>query len=263
MLAWPQLMKIKNLFFLSLIPLLLSPLTLFAQPKLNAANIIKLSDDLMRGDSNQGVYTMNIQTAHWSRELKLRVYSLGRDKIFIRILSPEKEAGIGTLRIKNEMWNFLPRVEKTIKIPPSLMLQPWMGSDFANDDLVKENSIVDDYTHTILAEETVDKNNFYKIELIPKEHAAVIWGKIIRWVHTKKFYPLREEYYNEKEKLIKVLEYSDVATVSDRTIPKTWTMKSMIKPKNATTIRLIDVKYNKPIADNVFTMANLKNVKSK
>ena len=254
-------MNNKILIFLFLFSLLFPFYLLSSDQNLDAAAIVKRSDDLMRGNSNQGIYTMLIETPNWRRELKLHVYSLGRDKIFIRILAPEKEGGIGTLRLENQMWNYLPRVERTIKIPPSLMLQPWMGSDFANDDLVKESSIVHDYTHTIAGEETIDGVPFYKIELTPKPGAAVIWGKILRWVHTTEFYPLREEYYNEKGQLIKVLEYSDVGIVSDRTIPKTWTMKSILKPGNSTTIKLVDVRYDEPIADDTFTLANLKNVK--
>lgn len=224
------------------------------------ADIVKQSDDLMRGDSYSGIYTMEIKTKSWKRELKLQVDSLGRDKIFIRILSPAKEAGTTTLRIKNEMWNYLPKIEKVIKIPPSLMLQPWMGSDFANDDLVKEGSVVHDYTHKILSEIDIAGESVYQIELQPNPHAPVIWGKVVKWIRKKDFVPLKEEYYNEKGKLIKILEYSDIGKVSDRTIPKTWTMSSMVKPANSTTIKLVDVKYNQPINEKIFSLTHLRKI---
>ena len=250
-------MKIKLLI---LIPLLsfASFSLLYSDNPLSARDIVKCSDDFMRGDTNQGIYSMQITTPDWQRALKLKVYSLGRDKIFIRILSPAKEAGIGTLRIENEMWNYLPSVERIIKIPPSMMLQPWMGSDFANDDLVKESSIVNDYNHTIAGEEKIDGNLCYKIQLIPKEGASVIWGKIMLWIRKNDFLPLKEDYYSERGKLIKVLEYSDIGVVSDRVIPKTWKMSSLIKPGHSTTIKLVDVEYNNPIDEDIFTLQNLK-----
>ncbi len=251
-------MKKNILFIFFWFNFLAIPLGVSADPDPTPTDIVKFSDDLIRGDSNQGIYTMNIQTPTWQRELKMHVTSLGRDKMFIRILSPEKEKGIGTLRIKNEMWNYLPRVEKTIKIPPSLMLQPWMGSDFANDDLVKESSIVNDYTHKIIEKNLED--DFYVVELDPKPDAAVIWGKIIRWVRIEDFVPLKEEYYNENGKLIKVLEYSDIAQVSDRVIPRTWKMIPINKPGFSTTIHLVDVQYNQPIDESTFTLTNLKKV---
>ena len=226
----------------------------------DATAIVKNSDDLIRGNSIQGIYVMNISTPQWQRELKLQVYSLEKDKMFIRILSPEKESGIGTLRIKNEMWNYLPRVEKLIKIPPSVMMQPWMGSDFNNDDLVKESSIVNDYSHSILMEEEIEGRMTYKIELRPKPGAPVVWGKIFRWVSKDGFIPMKEEYYNEKGKLIKVLDYSDVEKVSDRVIPRTWKMTSLIEKGHTTTITIIEANYNTPIDESVFTLTNLRNI---
>lgn len=239
--------------------LLICPFRVVAS-ELNATDIVRRSDDLMRGDSRSGTYSMKIITRRWERELALLVHSLGRDKMFIRILSPAKEAGIGTLRIKNEMWNYLPSVEKTIKIPPSMMLRPWMGSDFANDDLVKESSIVNDYTHEIIGREVINGESVLKIEFIPKPDAPVIWGKLYQWIREKDFVPLKEEYYSEKGKAIKVLEYSDIGQVSDRVIPRTWTMKSLTKKEHSTTIKLLDVTYNQPIDDAIFSMVHLRSV---
>ncbi len=227
---------------------------------LDATEIVRRSEDLMRGDSYSGKYSMEIITPRWKRELTLLVHSMGRDKMFIRILSPAKESGIGTLRLGDEMWNYLPNVEKTIKIPPSLMLRPWMGSDFANDDLVKESSIVNDYTHQIVDHEEDHGISVLKIEFTPKPDAPVIWGKLYHWIRENDFVPLKEEYYSEKGKAIKVMEYSDIGQVSDRVIPRTWVMRSLTKKGHSTTIKLLDVIYNQPIDDAVFSMTHLMRV---
>ncbi len=222
--------------------------------------IVKHSDDLIRGDTQEGNYIMTVITPSWERRLKLYCYSKGRDKIFIRIESPAKEKGTTTLRIASEMWNYLPQVERTIKIPPSMMLQPWMGSDFANDDLVKESSVVNDYTHTLIGEENIDGKDVYIIELLPKPSAGIVWDKRIMRIQKKTYIPIRDEFYGKNNKLIKTLYYSKVKRISDRIIPTYWEMVSNIKTGRRTIIEVSDnVVYNRPIDDNVFSIQNLKN----
>ena len=226
--------------------------------ELTAKEIIKRQDDIMRGDSSQGRYTMTVVTPSWSRTLELSVWAQNRDKNFLHILSPAKEAGITTLRDKDNMWNYLPSVERVIKVPPSMMLQPWMGSDFANDDLVKESSIVDDYDQQIIAEEEINGFAAYKVKLVPKPQAAVTWGKIVFWVRKIDFVPLREEYYAEDGRMIKALVYSKIRRMSDREIPTVWRMTSMIKPGHQTVITVDQIEYNQPIDQDIFTINHLK-----
>ncbi len=224
----------------------------------DAKTMVKTADDLMRGDTSHGHYRMTVTTPDWQRTLELDAYSSGRDKTFIRILSPAKEAGITTLRIDMNMWNYLPKVERTIKIPPSMMLQSWMGSDFSNDDLVKESSIVNDYIHTIVSEEKSGGFDTVKINLTPKPDAAVTWGKLLYWVTKEGYIPVREEFYDEHGKLIKTLEYSQVKAMNDRSIPTVWKMTSSIHPGNVTVIEVQDAVFNEPIDDGTFSMSNLK-----
>lgn len=246
--------------FLLLAALLFAAAAPLLAEELSAQEIVKRSDDLMRGDTQEGKYFMKILTPTWERRLELYVYSLGREKMYIRILSPAKEKGISTLRVKNEMWNYIPNVERTIKIPPSMMLQPWMGSDFANDDLVKENSIVNDYTHKLIAEELVDGKSVYVIELTPKPQAPVVWHKRIMHIAKENFAPVRDEFYDKDNKLVKTLSYSKVKRISDRAIPTRWEMASEIKKGHKTVVVVDDsVVFNTQINENIFTLQNLKN----
>lgn len=236
---------------------------LFSSPlsgaELAAKEIVKRSDDLMRGKTQKGTYVMTVIRPQWKRRLELSYTGKDRDKIFIRILSPAKEKGTATLRIGNEMWNYLPSVERIIKIPPSLMLQPWMGSDFANDDLVKESSIVEDYDHTILREETIDRQQAYVISLLPKRKAAVVWSKRIMWINKDDFTPIRDEYYGKNDTLIKVLRYSQVKKISDRKIPTRWEMVSILHEGRSTIIEVgNDVVYDSAVRNSVFSLQNLK-----
>ncbi len=221
-------------------------------------DILDRVENLLWGKTLQGEFEMSIATPRWQRTLGMRVWMERPTRSFIRILSPAKEAGIGSLRIRSEMWNYLPNVERTIKIPPSMMLQPWMGSDFTNDDLVKESSIINDYTHKILATVRLDGQSVYQVEAIPKPDAAVVWGKIVYRVRSSDFIPLAVEYYDERGEMVRVMTYSEVRAIGGRTIPTRWEMRPVAKPANVTTIVVKNVVYNRPIDEEIFTQRNLQ-----
>ncbi|MCI5132049.1 MAG: outer membrane lipoprotein-sorting protein, partial [Candidatus Electrothrix sp. EH2] len=111
-----------------------------------AKEIIKKVEDNLNGKTAEMKITMTVKTKRAERTMKMQSWSVGKDKSFIKILYPGKDKGITFLKMDNSMWQYVPRIEKTIKIPASMMLQSWMGSDFSNDDLVRESSISEDYT---------------------------------------------------------------------------------------------------------------------
>ena len=225
---------------------------------LDGREIVDRSEKLLWGKTFQGELEMSVATPRWQRTLSLRVWIERPQRSFIRILTPAKEAGIGSLRIGSEMWNYLPKVERTIKIPPSMMLQPWMGSDFTNDDLVKESSVVDDYSHHIVRTESTDGQAAYVIEAIPKPDAAVVWGKILFWVRKADFVPLKEEFYSERGELVRVLTFSEVRSLGGRSVPTRWQMRPRDKPDNVTTLVLKSARYDEPIDAELFTQRNLQ-----
>ncbi len=251
-------MKNKTLHCITLTTLcfLLAPTYSLA---ITGKEIAKKMDDLLRGDTTHGTYEMKITDPKWQRTLTMESWEVRKDKkSFIRILSPAKEKGIGTLKIDTEMWNYLPRVERTIKIPPSMMMNSWMGSDFTNDDLVKESSIVDDYEHTLLDTTTIQNYKSYKVEAIPHEDTPVVWGKIISWVRTSDYIPLRQEFYDEKGELFRVLSFNNIKKIGDRYFPTHWEMIPLKKKGKKTEITIINIEFDKPISENIFTLRNLK-----
>ncbi len=233
-------------------------LPLSARAALPATEIVEKAEQLLWGKTAVGEFDMTITTPTWSRTLALLVWMDRPTRSFLRIAAPAKDAGITSLRIGSEMWNYLPAIERTIKIPPSLMLQPWLGSDFTNDDLVKESSIVTDYTHRLLAEQNVGGNEAYRIEGLPKPEAAVVWGKIVYSIRKSDFVPLKLEYYDERGNLIRELTYSDVRTLDGRPIPTRWEMVPVTKPGKKTTITVKKISYDRPIGGDVFSLRNLK-----
>ena len=227
----------------------------------SATSIVEKADQLMRGKTQQGVYSMKIIRPDWQRSIKMKFWSEGLDKSFVLILEPPKEKGVTFLKIKNEMWNYIPRINRVIKIPPSMMLQSWMGSDFSNDDLVKESSVVHDYTHKLLGREKMRGFEAYKVELVPKPEAAVVWGKIIEWIRVKDYVPLQADYYNERGERLRTIIFDDIKKLGGRVLPAKMELHLEKKPKNITYLILEEVLFDKPIPKSVFSMQNLRRAK--
>jgi len=243
-----------GLFFL----LFFSHGQLFAAENISAAKIVSSIESRLWGKTVLGEYEMTITTPYWERTLKMRMWMRRPNKSFVRILSPAKEAGIGSLRVESEMWNYLPKVERVIKVPPSMMLQPWMGSDFSNDDLVKESSMVNDYTHKIVGTEKVDDTEIYRVVSTPKPDAAVVWGSIVYLVRKSDLMPLKQEFIDERGQVIKVLTFSKIRKFGNRLLPSEWEMRPTQKPGNVTRIKVVDVVFDKPIKNSIFTLRNLR-----
>ncbi|HEX9811830.1 MAG TPA: outer membrane lipoprotein-sorting protein [Burkholderiales bacterium] len=210
------------------------------------------------GSTNQGAAEMTVITPRWERKLALRFWMERPERTFLRIDAPPKEAGIGSLRIKAEMWNYLPAIERVIKIPPSMMLQPWMGSDMTNDDLVKESSIVDDYTHTLTGSATLDGIDVYKVDSIPKPDAAVVWGKLVYYIRRSDRLPLALEYYDERGEKVKVMRYGDIRSIGGRVIPTRWEVRPLGKPQNRTVFVIRDIAFDAAVDPRIFSLSNLQ-----
>lgn len=221
--------------------------------------LVEHVERLLWGKTNAGVSEMTIITPRWQRTLRLRFWMERPERTLIRILAPPKEEGIGSLRIRLEMWNYLPKVARIIKIPSSMMLQSWMGSDFTNDDLVKESSMLEDYTHR--PPEIVDRHGIkaYRVECRPKPDAPVVWGKLEYVIRVSDRMPLEQRYYDERGELIKVMTFGDVRPLGGRVIPTRWEMQPLDKPRNRTVLTIQDITFDAPLDANLFTLANLRN----
>ena len=221
-------------------------------------DIVDKSEQLTRADSNYGVYEIQVITPSWQRTMRTKAWELGRNKCFISIIYPAEDKGKNFLKNDYNMWQYIPKIERTIKIPPSMMRDAWMGSDFTNDDLVKESNMVKDYNHILLGEEGIGGNEAYKIELIPKPEAPVVWGKLYLWVRKGDYVPLRKEYYDEQGVLERVLTFSAIKHMDGRDIPTVLEMEPQYKKGRKTIFRILEIHFNKPIEANIFSLQNLK-----
>ncbi len=226
--------------------------------KLTPKQILDRVDDLYRGESAEGEMTMKVVTEHWTREMRMEFFTKGKDKSLFRILAPKKEKGTSTLKNGQNIWNYLPKVKRTIKLPSSMMGGAWMGSHFTNDDLVKESRMADDFDFQIAFEGQRDGVEVVEIECIPKPDAAVVWGKIVVRVRRADVQPLLMSYFDEDLELARSMSFSDFKVADDRTIP--WTMRVVPtdKPDEYTEVRYNRVRFNVELNDKLFSIRNLE-----
>jgi len=243
----------KKLVLLSLV--LFTGKLLLAQ---SAEEIIKKAEDAVKGKTSHAEIEMIIKTPDYTRDLKMKSWWIGNDKALIITEAPIKEKGNKTLKIGNEMWEYLKNTETTIKIPPSMMLQSWNGSDFTNDDLVRESNLTKDYNQKIIAEENISGQDTWKIQLIPKPDAPVVWGKIYYWVIKKNYLPSVVQYFDEKGNMVRYLVYSDIKNFHNRVIPSKWVMHNNKKEGHSTTIIINDIEYDINIPDRIFSFQELE-----
>jgi len=191
----------------------------------------------------------------------MKAWSIEPDYSIIYTTEPARDKGSVTLKRINEVWNWLPSVQKTIKIPPSMMLASWMGSDFTNDDLVRQSSIVEDYSHKLLGEEKYEGYDCYKIELIPKPEAGVVWGRILAWISKKELMQLKHEFYDEDGVLVRTMLGSKPKTFDGHLLPSYSEMVPHNKPGNKTTFETKELDFDVNISQDFFSIQNMSRVR--
>lgn len=224
----------------------------------SARDIVDRVDRILRGESSHGIATMEVVTEHWSRTLTMEVWSLGTDYALVRITAPKKEAGTATLKVGDDIWNYLPRVDRTIKIPASLMMGSWMGSHFTNDDLVKESRLIEDYDIEIGFEGRRGDTDVWEFVLTPKPQAAVVWGRIVYQVRKRDLMPTWARYYDEDGNLIRTLLFGEYREMGGRLVPSVMRMQPEDKPDEHTVVRYLELDFNIDIDKSFFSLRTLR-----
>ncbi len=229
--------------------------SLFAQ---DGKQIIQRAEDAIKGKiSSHSIMEMIIRTPDYTRTMKMESWTSGTSKALVKILSPVREAGNRTLKLGNDIWMYLRNTETTIRIPPSMMLQSWNGSDYTYDDMVREETLAQDYDITIEGTEKIAGAECWKLQLLPKPNAPVVWGKIIYWARKGDDLPAKAEYFDEKGKLMRTMVMSDFKVMGGRLIPTVWTMYNADKT-HSTEIKMDEATFDQRIPESVFSLKELE-----
>ncbi len=229
--------------------------------QLTAKEVMIKADNLQRGKSSKSEMKMAVIRPKWTRTITMKSWSLGREYSMTLITAPAKDKGQVFLKRGSEMWNWVPAINRMIKLPPSMMSQGWMGSDYTNDDILKESSIVVDYDHKFIGEENISGLDCWKIELMPKEDAAVVWGKVIKWISKKEYWQMKTEYFDEDSELIRTEIASNVKQYGDRKLPSHIEIIPADKPGHKTVLDVLSAQFNIKIDEGFFSQQNMKRVR--
>jgi outer membrane lipoprotein-sorting protein len=230
----------------------------FAAEPADVADYLNEIDDMWRGKSSKATVAMNVKTAHYSRSMKMRVWSKGKEKSLIRIERPLKEKGTATLKSKDNIYTYLPKTDRTVRLSSGMMMGSWMGSHFTNDDLVKNSRLLDDFTAQVVAQRTVDGRRHVEIQLTPKEDAAVVWGKIITTFDTELRVPVKHVYYDEDGEVVRTMVFSNSKKVEGKLRPMKLRVIPADSPNEYTEIIYEKISFDEDIADSFFSLGRLK-----
>ena len=220
--------------------------------------ILNNVDDVYRSNASHGILTLSVKTSNWQRSLTLEQWSKGNDMHLLKVLKPKKEKNLATLRVDKNVWNYMPKVKRVVKIPSSMMSSSWMGSHFTNDDLVKQSRMVIDYDFSITYEGLRDGVDIVEISCIPKKNAAVVWGKVEVIVYRNDFIPLSIVYYDEDLKLSRTLKFSNIQVLGGKKIPLQMKMVPTDEPEESTAILWEKIEFDIVIKDDFFSLRKLQ-----
>lgn len=236
-------------------------LTLISGYSQDAREIVRRMEEQMRGESLYSELIMETIRPRYTREIAMKSWSLNEEYALIYITAPARDEGTAYLKRGDEIWNYVPAIDRTVKMPPSMMSQAWMGSDFSNDDLVRGISNVDDYRHTLLRQEQVDGHQSYVIEMIPKPEAPVIYDKVIQWVTVEHYLPVRTENYDEFGDLVSTIHFREIQEMDGRMIPSVVEMVPENKSGHRTILTTVKADYNIDLSPSFFSLQNLTSIR--
>lgn len=247
-----------NSRLLSSIALLMLLLNSFSAQAIEVKELIQHIDQLWRGETSQATMTMRVKTQRYERTMTMEAWSRDKDYSLVVIRDPVKDRGIATLKVKDNIWNYLPKINRVTKVPSSMMSGSWMGSHFTNDDLVKESSFEDDYDASISFEGERDAKNIYELTFIPKPDAPVVWGKVVMMIEQKTLAPFKALYYDEESLLVRTMVMDQSQQIDGRTIPMRMSLQPEDKPEESTVIVYEKIVFGVPLEAAFFSLQNLK-----
>ncbi|MBW3138646.1 outer membrane lipoprotein-sorting protein [Ferrimonas balearica] len=236
---------------------MLSPLASATTPP-DASELVQRSDEQMRGSASYSELTMNIIRPDWTRSMTMKSWTKGQSYSLVLVTAPARDKGSASLKRHREMWNWLPSIERVVKIAPSMLGQSWMGSDFTNDDLINQSSIVVDYDHQLVGEAEYDGENTWVIDAIAKPDAPVVWSKVRLWISQRSYLQRQVAFYDEFDELVNTLRTYDVRTMGGRKVASRMEMEPADKPGQKTEIITHTAQFDFAIEESFFSQSQMK-----
>lgn len=227
----------------------------------DAKEIVKNADEMYRGKSNYSEMSLEVIRPKWTRKYSMKSWSKGNDYSLVVITAPASDKGQAFLKREKDLWNWQPSINRMIKMPPSMMSQGWMGSDISNDDLMRQSSLVADYTHLLEKQEAISGYNCHKIVLTPLEDADVIWGKIIMWISEEGYMIMKAEYFDDEEDLVHTELASEVKVMDGRKIPTKFKIIPADDENNVTVLYFNSIDFDIDIDESFFSQQKMKSLR--
>jgi len=224
--------------------------------KLDLEAVVKYFEDMYRADSSISEAKITITRPRYERTLQMKIWTLGEEKALIVIQAPPREKGTATLKVDKNLWNYLPRIKRTIRIPPSMMLASWMGTDFTNDDLVRESSYSEDYEYELVGPSQEPAG--WLIRFTAKPDVVGLWNRFDLVVSKDGRIPIEAKYYDRKDRLSRILRWSDVKEFDGKRIPARLTLVPLDKEGHKTEMIYLDIDFDANVPEATFSLSNLE-----
>lgn len=254
-------MTIRNASSACLFVTLLLSVAAFRVRAADPAELVERMEQAMRGDSSYAEMTMTIERPRYTREISLRAWMLGRSHSLVLVTAPARDEGTAFLMHDSMIWNYDPRIDRTMRLPSSMMAQPWMGSDFTNDDLVRDSNVLEDYTHELLRTEDYEGSRCHVVRLTPKPDTPVPWGKVKMWIRAGDYLQLRVENYDQRGGLVNVMRLEDIADFGGRSVPSRITVVPADKENERTVLTYAKLEFDIPLEPGFFSQRNMRRLR--
>ena len=218
--------------------------------------VVKHFEDLYRSTSSVSEAELTVVRPRGARALRMKTWTLGEERSLVVISAPPREEGTATLKVDRNLWNYLPRIRRTIRIPPSMMLSPWMGSDFTNDDLVKESSYSTDYTYRVVGRHKSPDG--WLIEFAAKPDIVGLWERFELVVSADGELPLESRWYDRKGRLARTLVWENVKAFDGRRIPTRLTLIPTADEGHKTIMVYHTIDFDVTVPESTFSLSRLE-----
>jgi len=218
--------------------------------------IVHHLDDLYLSRSSIARVEMTVTTPRQSRTIRMKVWTRGRDKALVVIESPARERGTASLRLDRNLWNYLPRISRTIRAPPSMMLGSWMGSDFTNDDLVHSASLTEDFTAAVAGPSRQPAGWLVRLDARP--NLVGLWKRIDYVVSQDGTLPIEARYYDRRMRHARTMKFDQVRELDGRTIPTHMSLTPLDQEGHLTDLRYLDIDFDASVPESTFSLSRLE-----